>query len=149
MKLPMNSLRMWTTAMVLTAFSAASFAETGYEYVESVEELLDNVAYYNGKKVQVSGEVEEIDGRAFILESGGVFNDEIVVVISGASMRVMEDEDVTVSGTVRTISFVEVEREYGLDLDPGIEVELENREAFLIADRIEQREGKEDDFLDE
>lgn len=144
MRPPMNLLGMWTTAMVLIVFSAASFAETEYKYVENVEELLDNVAYYADKKVQVSGEVEEIDGRAFILESGGVFNDEIVVVISEASMRVMEDTDVTVSGTVRTISFVEVEREYGLDLDPEIEVELENREAFLIADHIKQREVKDD-----
>lgn len=140
MRPPMNLLGMWTTAIVLTVFSAASFADTEYKYVENVEELLDNVAYYADKKVQVSGEVEEIDGRVFILESGGVFNDEIVVVLSEASMRVMEDSDVTVSGTVRTISFVEVEREYGLDLDPEIEVELENKEAFLIADRIEQRE---------
>lgn len=142
MRLPMNSLRMWTTAIVLTVFSAASSAETGYEYVESVEELLDNVAYYADKKVQVPGEVEEINGRAFILESGGVFNDEIVVVMPETGMRVTEDVDVTVSGTVRTIGLVEVEREYGLDLDPEIEVELENREAFLIADRIEQRERR-------
>jgi hypothetical protein len=146
---------MWITAMatatVLAVFSAVSFAQTDDQstdakhiHVNNVEELLDNIARYDDKKVQVSGKVEEIDGHAFILESGGVFNDEIVVVIpkeKEKELSVKEESNVTVTGTVRTVGVVEIEREYGLDLDPEIEIELERVEAFLIADRIEHKDG--------
>lgn len=152
MKSRINSPGMWTAAMAiataLTAFSTASFAQDA-EYVENVEELLDNVARYDGKKIRVSGEVEEIDERAFILESGGIFNDEIVVVIPERGVtvteRITEEEHATVTGMVHTISLVEVEREYGWDMHPEIEVELERVEAFLIAERIDAWEGEDGD----
>lgn len=108
---------------------------------EDVEELLDDIARYDGQKVKVPGEVEEkIDERAFILESGGIFNDEIVVMMPEGRLMVTEDSEVVVTGTVRAIGFVEIEREYGWDLDPQIKVELEDVEAFIIAESIEQKE---------
>ena len=132
-------------ATALMIFSIADFAQAAGPQtsqileLEDVEELLDNVARYNNQKVKVSGEVEEvIDRQAFILESGGLFNDEIVVLIPKNNMRVEEDSEVTVTGTVRAVGLVEIEREYGWDLDPQIKIELENVEAYLIADRIER-----------
>jgi hypothetical protein len=149
------------TATVLAAFSAASFAQTDdqstdakHKQVNNVEELLDNVARYDGKKVQVCGKIEEIEAHTFILESGGIFNDEIIVVMpkgkeialqfinsDGGLALIEEDSNVIVTGTVRTVGAVEIEREYGLDLDPEIEIELERVKAFLIADRIERKDS--------
>lgn len=150
MKSFISSLGMWVAAIVMITLSAVSFAQTNqsidktrYQFVENVEELLDNIARYDNKKVRVPGEVEEIDRRAFILESGGVFQDEIIVVMPETGMWVREDADVIVAGTVRTISIIEIEREYGLDLDPEIEIELKDREAFLIAERIEHRDEED------
>jgi hypothetical protein len=93
MKSFINSLGMWALALaavtILTVFSTTTFAETTNQLAqgvvkkfENVEDLLDNVAEYDGRRVQVSGEVEKIiDTRSFILEGGGIFNDEIIVFI--------------------------------------------------------------------
>ncbi|EDZ65450.1 hypothetical protein NOC27_2130 [Nitrosococcus oceani AFC27] len=124
----------------LAAVPAMSSAQTGAQpqQLEDVEALLDNVVRYDGKKVSVSGEVEEvIDEKAFILESGGLFEDEMVVLKPAGNLMVKEDYEVTVTGTVRAVALVDIEREYGWDLDPQIKIELENIEAFLIADSIE------------
>ncbi|ADJ29392.1 conserved hypothetical protein [Nitrosococcus watsonii C-113] len=109
--------------------------------VEDVEKLLDNIERYDGQKVTVSGEVEErIDKKAFILESGGLFNDEIVVVMPKGNLNVQEDDEVTVTGTVRAVKFVDVEREYDWVLDEEIRTEIEDVDAFLIADHVDVTE---------
>ncbi|EDZ65767.1 hypothetical protein NOC27_2447 [Nitrosococcus oceani AFC27] len=106
--------------------------------VEDVEELLDNIERYDGQKVTVSGEVEErIDKRSFILESGGLFNDEIVVVMPKGNLNVQEDDEVAVTGKVRAVKFVDIEREYNWVLNEEIKSEIEDVEAFLIADHVE------------
>lgn len=137
-----------TAIAVLMVFSAMSFAQTDSQQTsgeprnfETVEELLDIVSRYNGQKVRVSGEVEEIiDQQAFVLESGGLFNDEMVVLMPKGQLQVEEDYEVAVTGTVRTVGLIDIEREYGWDLDPHVKLELEHWEAFLIADRIEIKE---------
>ncbi|QBQ56435.1 hypothetical protein E3U44_03555 [Nitrosococcus wardiae] len=141
----MATALLMTFSVITSAQAAGQQAGGEPQTLENVEELLDDVLRYDGKKVRVSGEVEElIDQHSFILESGGLFNDEMVVLIPEGNMkahaRVTEDSKVTVTGTVRAVGLVEVEREYGWDLDPHLKVELENVEAFLISDNIEQKE---------
>lgn len=112
--------------------------------VEDVEELLDNIGGYANDRVAVSGEIEEhIDPRSFVLESGGLFNDEITVIMpAGAEgldpTLLREDSDVVVIGTLRTVPVVEIEREFGWDFDPEIEAELEDVRTYLIAEKIER-----------
>jgi hypothetical protein len=154
MKSFMNSLGMWTPAMaataILTLFSATSLAQTTSQSTvdegvvqkfEDVEELLDDVEQYDGRRIQVSGEVEEkIDDHSFILESGGFFNDEIPVLMPEKSMAIKEDSDVTVTGVVRTDDIDEIGREYGWNVSPEIKADLEKVKAFLIAEKIVQNE---------
>ncbi|AEI67179.1 hypothetical protein [Corallococcus macrosporus] len=108
-----------------------------------VEELNDNPAKYAGRTVSVAGEIKDkIDWRSFVLESGGIFDDEIVVLVPGDSqgltpLRLSEDANVVVTGTVRSLPLVEVERQLGWDLDPELEVELEGTRDYLVADRID------------
>lgn len=131
-----------STGSAQTSGQSGQSAGSAPQTVKDVETLLDDVARYNGQKVQVSGEVEKIiDPKAFVLESGGLFNDEIVVLQPQGKLNVKDDSEVTVTGTVRTVGLVDVEREYGWDLDPQIRIELERVEAFLIADRIESKKG--------
>lgn len=107
-----------------------------------VEQLNDKIAQHAGKQVSVAGEVEEwLDSRSFVLESGGLFNDEITVIVPPNTkgidvQRLREDSDIVVSGTVRSVPVVELERELGWDFDPQLEVELEGAKNFLVADRI-------------
>lgn len=107
-----------------------------------VEELNDNIRAHTGKKVTVVGEIEEfLDSRSFILESGGLFNDEITVVfprdVKGLPVLYLrEDTDVVVTGTVRALRVLDVKRELSWDLDPEIEIELERVTHFLVADKV-------------
>lgn len=107
-----------------------------------VEELNDKIAQHTGQKVTVAGEIEEwLDARSFVLESGGLFNDEITVIVPPNvkgldTQRLNEDADIVVAGTVRAMQLVELERELGWDLQPELEVELEGVKHFLVAERI-------------
>lgn len=125
----------------------ANGQQTGSEprEFENVEKLLDNVARYNGQKVIVSGKVEKrLTQKAFLLESGGLFDNaiynEIVVLIPEGDLQVREGRSVTVTGTVRVKDPGEAEREYGREVDQDIKMELKNVEAFLVAERIELQE---------
>ncbi len=107
-----------------------------------VEELNDNISRYAGKKVTVAGEIEDkLDARSFVIESGGIFDDEIVVLTPPGSkglrpLQLNEDADIVVTGTVRSYPVMELERELGWDLDPELEVELEGTRNYLVADNI-------------
>ncbi|ADJ29393.1 hypothetical protein [Nitrosococcus watsonii] len=106
--------------------------------VEDVKKLLKNIERYDGQKVTVSGEVEErIDKKAFILESGGIFNDEIVVIVPKGNLNVQEDDEVTVTGTVRSAKFADIENEYQWVVNEEIKDEIEDTKAFLIADHVD------------
>lgn len=108
----------------------------------NVEQLNDKIAQHAGKQVSVAGELEEwLDSRTFVLESGGLFNDEIAVIVPPNAkgldvQRLREDADIVVSGTVRSVPLIELERELGWDFDPQLEMEFEGTKNFLVADRI-------------
>jgi hypothetical protein len=81
-----------------------------------------------------------------VLESGGIFNDEILVIVPNnarglKAQQLRDDANIAVTGTVRSMTVVEVERELGWDLNPELEVELEGTRNFLVAEQItRQRE---------
>lgn len=109
-----------------------------------VEDLNDNLQRYSGKQVQVVGEAREpIGTAAFVLESGGLFDDEIAVIVpknlKGFSMPPEDDQKLMVTGTLRSLQIVDIEREYDLDLTPELEVELGPRRFYLVASAIERR----------
>ena len=106
-----------------------------------VEELRDRLPEIGSRTVNVAGEVDDkLDGRSFVLESGGLFDDEIVVIVppevAKAAGSIEEDEDLVVTGTVRRVRVIDIEREYDWDLDPELAVELEDTDHYLIASRI-------------
>jgi hypothetical protein len=99
-----------------------------------------------GQTVTVVAEVNEVFGpRAFALDedaplAAGIDRDLVVLSKTGINLAPLDDrwlnDKVRVTGKVGRASVVEVEREVGWDLDPEIEVELEDVRAVLVADAI-------------
>lgn len=110
--------------------------------VKDVETLNDDLSKYAGKVVRVSGEVEDkIDSRSVVLESGGIFNDEIIV-ISGPNAKgtdigaLKKDAKVVVTGTVVMKPVADFQKEYNWTLSPQMTGEFTDTRAFLVADEI-------------
>lgn len=116
-----------------------------------VAEVTENPQQFLGRTITMEAEVDRVLGpRAFYLDeesptSGGIDRDLLVLTRStadAAAAAQAEDqwvnERVRVTGTVGTISVVEVEREVGWDLDPQIEAELEKARAVVFADSVQR-----------
>ncbi|GAB5442399.1 MAG: hypothetical protein Fues2KO_27480 [Fuerstiella sp.] len=104
-----------------------------------VEEVAEGEAP-SGSVTTVTGEVIRVlDARTFTMkdEHEWLEDDPLVVVSSSDLPADFNDEDeVTVTGTVRNVAFTEIESGYDWDFDPEVEVELEEVRGFLIADSV-------------
>jgi osmotically-inducible protein OsmY len=117
----------------------------------TIAEIADDPAKYEGRTVTVVSEVEEVLApRAFkmdedALAAGGIDNDLIVLSAKAGSLGDMDDQwlndKVRVTGKVHRGAIVDIERKIGWDLDPAIEVELEEERPVLIAESIERVRG--------
>jgi hypothetical protein len=117
----------------------------------TIAEIADDPAKYEGKTVTVVSEVDEVLApRAFkmdedALAAGGIDNDLIVLSAKAGSRADIDDQwlndKVRVTGKVHRGAVVDIEREIGWDLDPAIEVELEEERPVLIAESIERVRG--------
>lgn len=94
--------------------------------------------------VTVTSEVEYAYGpRAFRLDDeavlrGGIDNDLLVLIRDPNGVAINDTwltDRATVTGTVRNFVVGEIERDYGLDLQPEIESEFRNK-SVLIADTV-------------
>jgi len=110
--------------------------------VKDVETLNDDLSKYSGQVVRVSGKVEDkIDSRSIVLESGGIFNDEIVVIsgpkVKGTNIGTLkEDAKVVVTGTVVMKTVTDFQKEYNWTMTPEMAGEFTDTRAFLVADEI-------------
>jgi hypothetical protein len=121
--------------------------------MESETDLADIVAApatFAGRQVTVVADLEEVLGpRAFTLDEdaplqAGIDNDLLVLGTATGGLAAIDDQwldnRVRVTGTVQSWSVVEMEREIGWDLDEELELELEDRQAVLIASSVERVE---------
>lgn len=100
-----------------------------------------------GKKVKLHGEVSDVYGtNSFALsDDGWDWEDDLIVVSKDAlPFGAEEDAEVNVTGTVKAYSVVEIEKEYGIDLDPEVEVELEDTKYYLSGANIEVVESADE-----
>lgn len=105
---------------------------------------------FMGQTVTVVADVEEVhSARAFSLDedspvTGGIDNDLLVLSPQAGSLADIDDtwlnNKVRVTGKVGKMAIVEVERELGWDLDPQLEMEVQNRKAVLIATSVQRVE---------
>jgi hypothetical protein len=116
-----------------------------------VADIMENPAAFNGREVTIVAEVDEVlSPRAFKLDedsplAGGVDNDLVVLYPQSATLADLDDQwlddEVRVTGTIRTMNIVDIEREIGWDLDPRIEVRLEGMKPVLVARTVERVGG--------
>ena len=132
----------------LTVAPAADAANASGEI--TVGTITGNLNDYVGKTVTVVADVQEVLGpRAFTLDeddllAGGIDNDMLVLSPQAGKLRAIENSwtknKVRVTGTVRAIQVVELEREIGWNLNPRIQAELKDVKAVLVASAVERLE---------
>lgn len=142
MKLSIPTAVVMTVLLSSMAWANKNTTTKNLIEVKDVETIMDDLNKYSGKVVRVTGEIEDkIDSRSAVLESGGIFNDEIII-ISGPNLKgssidsLKEDTNVTVTGTVVMKPITDIRREYDWNLDTGIEPEFSDVKAYLIAEEI-------------
>lgn len=117
-------------------------AEVAETYNVQLGELTGNVEDYLGQTVSVRGEAEAaVDENSFLLQDDQLFGGQEVVVINATGMPFPlptndePTESVQVTGEVAELVVADLEREYGLDLDPELYAEYEDRPA-IVAESI-------------
>ena len=126
-------------SMTVAACSEApSETTTESEATDNVttEELSDGAEGMIGETVSLRAEVEEtVDETSFLLEDDQLFGGEDILVInaSGEAFVLTEGDDtpVQVTGEVQQLITAEFETEYGLDLDPTLYAEYEDRPVVV------------------
>lgn len=112
----------------------------------TIEEIAEDETTL-GEEVTVRGEVEEVEpGISFVIEEEDLFEDDEVLVINVSEQIVPEtDEDLRlqVTGEVGSLVLADVERDYGLDLDPEFYVEYESKPVIFASYMVEAPELEE------
>jgi hypothetical protein len=124
---------------VATACSETpSEVTTQEEATENVttEEISDGAEGLIGETVSVRAEVEEVvDDTSFLIEDDQFFGGEDILVInaSGEPFVLVEgdDTDVQVTGEVQQLVIADFETEYGLNLDPTLYADYEDRPVVV------------------
>jgi hypothetical protein len=106
----------------------------------TLDDLEDNPSKYLGQRISVDAEIEEVYGpRLFTIDehNWGDLDGEILVLMHTPLAALVNDDDqVTITGTMKPFVRTEVEREWGwLGLDPEVEVEV-GAKPILVAERI-------------
>ena len=129
----------------LTVAPAAASTAGGEVTVGTITGNLNN---YLGKTVTVVADVQKVlSPRAFTLDeddvlAGGIDNDMLVLSPQSGNLTSIENNwtknKVRVTGTVRGLGIVEIEREVGWDLNRKIEAEFKDVKAVLVASSVER-----------
>jgi hypothetical protein len=137
---PNPNAKPWRTAAPGKASAWKSTELLDSIVFEDVETLNDDLPQYKNKKVTVSGHVDNmIDSKSMILESGGIFDNEILVV-AGPSIKdvdmekIHEKSDVKITGMLRIMNAAQAKKEFGWS--PSQARQIEGERAFLVADQI-------------
>ncbi len=98
----------------------------------------DNVAL--GEEVTVRGEVTEVEpGMSFVLQEEGLFEGDEVLVINVSQQMLPEQQDnleLQVTGEKGMLVVADVEQEYGLDLNPELYVDYENKPVIFASSMV-------------
>jgi hypothetical protein len=135
-----------TTGSTTTAAAAGDVGTPGQTTVR-VADITGNPDRYMGQTVTVEADLEEVlSPYSFKLDedaplAGGIDNDLRVLYPKSLKLAAIDDQwlnnKVRVTGTVRRMAIVELEREVGWDLDPKLEAEFQDK-PFLIGRSVER-----------
>lgn len=101
----------------------------------TVQDILDEPTRYVGRTVTLHGEIAESHGAHwFTIDTPGVVDDEMLIY-SPDPQDTAEGREIVVTGEVVTLVVSEVEREWGIDLEPELEVEYSDQ-PIAIAENV-------------
>lgn len=133
-------------AGLLVLPACANNDNTASEYSpdeESIEEVSEEPVDYIGETVTLAGQVQNTYGDdLFVIEDEEFFGDESVLVLNQnpGTQPPVGDDYVQVTGEVREFLVADIEREYGLEIDPDAVAELEveyEGQPVVVANSIE------------
>lgn len=135
-----TTIRRFAGGLALVSAGLLGVASAGCNWNEAGQDIGQakrTAEFYGGMYVTVMGELEhKIGPNLFKIENDELIEDELWVVAPGGQGAGLEDDnEVLVTGTMQQISVVEIEREYGLDLDAELEAEFEDR-VIMVADQV-------------
>ncbi|MBW3637867.1 MAG: hypothetical protein KY445_15600 [Armatimonadetes bacterium] len=107
----------------------------------AVSEINDTPDTYVGKPIIVNGEINDIHGpQLFTIGGEGWFGGELLVATTqpipalagrAENESALEGDLVLASGTLRKFVVADVEREWGFDVPPDLEVEFKDKYVFI------------------
>jgi len=123
--------------MLLGACAEQRPRATAPERGATVESVAEDTNQYIGKTVTVDGEIErQVSPKAFIVQDKEFLGGEDVLVVSATETPIVPNTFAQVTGTVRQVTNItEIEKEYGFDLEPQLEVELRDR-PIIVAQTV-------------
>lgn len=109
---------------------------------EESQDVVENPAAYEGRKVYVRGEVNRVlTSEAFTVDVDGLVGATDVLVLAATKAGVpRQGEMVDVTGTLYAFEVVKLEGVLGADLDEALLVEFTNRAAIAATDIRPARE---------
>ena len=125
-------------AMFLGACQAESPMNTGTETPESVAsfEAIERTEQLMGNRITIRVEpVAQISSHSFTIQDDWVFGSEPILAINASGVPVIIPLDpqtpLQITGTVVRFIPVDIERAYGLELDPTLYAEYEGKPAII------------------
>ena len=144
----MLKIKSFSTSLVsLLAFTVVFTAveDKGLQAQETdgnttIEEISEDEANALGEEVTVRGEVTELEsGVSFVLQEQGFLEGDEVLVINVSEQVVPEDTQdlpLQITGELNTLVLADVERDYGLELDPDLYVDYETKPVILATSMV-------------
>lgn len=137
--------------LALTAiFVSAQYSNLQAQETDSnttIEDIAEDENTTLGEEVTVRGEVEEVEpGVSFVIEEDDLLDEDGVLVINISEQVVPENADdlkLQVTGEMGTLILADVEREYGLDLDPELYVDYESQPVIFATYMVASPELEE------
>ncbi|WP_019503497.1 hypothetical protein [Pleurocapsa sp. PCC 7319] len=148
--------------LALTAtFITAQYSNLQAQETDSnttIEDIAEEKDTTLGEEVSVRGEVEEVEpGVSFLIEEEGFLEGDEVLVINVSEKTVLEDAEgqtLQVIGELGTLVLADVERDYGLDLDPELYVDYETKpvifaDYMVVSPELEEVSENPDSYYDQ
>lgn len=136
-----KNIRLGAIALSLMAIllpACTNETTTREEALENVttQQVSEETSNYVGQTVTIRGDVNEVVGEAsFLMDDEQLLGGEEILVVnaSGEGITLPEgtENQVQITGEVRNFVIADLETEYGLDFDPNLYAEYEQKPAVI------------------
>lgn len=133
----LGAIALSSSALLVSGCTQPNITSSNNVTTEDISEQAEQLV---GQTVTIRSEIEEmIDDSGYVVESNEFFGGEDILIIdaTGSQMSLSDAEDVPIQVTGEVVQFViaDIERDYGIGLDPNLYAEYEEQPA-IIAESI-------------